>query len=108
MSEDVNKSLGLEETSKAENKTETQKDLNSYLIASLWLYGIALILVIVGFITGYKESTYDNSIVNGDAYNYIIFATRGVIWIGTAILVSIIGFACQIKGHVSDFIEQSF
>ncbi|HAH50435.1 MAG TPA: hypothetical protein DCL80_03890 [Balneola sp.] len=105
MSEDVNKSLGLEETSKSENKAATQKDLNSYLIASLWLYGIAVILVIVGFITGYKESTYDNSIVNGDAYNYIIFATRGVIWIGTAILVSIIGFACQIKGHVIDLYE---
>lgn len=59
----------------------------------------AVILVGVGFYTMYHyESGYSSStrIVEGDAYNYIIIATRGVGWIVAAIVLALLGVGAQL------------
>ncbi|GGY87735.1 hypothetical protein GCM10011613_35930 [Cellvibrio zantedeschiae] len=62
-------------------------------------YVIAVGLAFFGIYIGFKELGYKDGIVGGDAYNYIIFAGRGSIIIGVAIVAAIIGLGIQIYCH---------
>ena len=64
-------------------------------------YSAAAIFVVVGFVVAYQDSSYDNSIVEGDAYNYIIFAGRGIAWMTAAVVSSVVGLACQLGDSVA-------
>lgn len=73
------------------------------LITLLYLATIGL--VITGLVFGFYYPDYDseldlgstfNHTVGGDAYNYIIMASRGLLWIGMAIITAIIGAALNI------------
>ena len=61
---------------------------------------IGLIFVAVAVITAIYglQMMYDNSysakIVGGDAYNYIIHATRGTAWVCAGILSSVLALCC--------------
>ena len=64
-------------------------------------YMLAIALVAYGIYLGFKEPSYKDRIVVGDAYNYIIFSSRASIIIGSAIVAAIIGLGIQICGHFS-------
>lgn len=74
-------------------------------IFSATFYFVAVLMVIFGFVFAYQDSSY-NQIVGGDAYNYIIFATRGVVWIGTGIVAAILGLACQLLNLKDELLKQ--
>lgn len=73
----------------------------TFFTIAVILYLAAIGLAIGGFVNAYFDSDYPHSIVGGDAYNYIIFATRGMVWMGGAIVSAICGLGCQVAGHSS-------
>jgi hypothetical protein len=58
----------------------------------------AIALAIVGLVITYTNPDYQNKIVGGDAFNYIIFAARGAVWIGASIVTAIAALGLQIVG----------
>ena len=71
------------------------------LVFAALFYLLAVGLAIAGFVVAYQDSNYANSIVGGDAYNYIIFAGRGMTWMGAAIAATVLGLGCQLAGYTS-------
>lgn len=69
------------------------------LVFAILFYLLAVGLATTGFVVAYQDSSY--SIVGGDAYNYIIFAGRGIAWMGSAIVSTVIALGCQLAGHAS-------
>lgn len=68
-------------------------------IISIILYIVAIIFVITGFVVMYHYGDYDaelnigstfGHIVGGDAYNYIIIGIRGLGFILTGLIASVI------------------
>ncbi|MDN3956216.1 hypothetical protein [Sporolactobacillus laevolacticus] len=68
-------------------------------------YLVTIGFVVTGLVFGFYYPNYDseldlgstfNHTVGGDAYNYIIMAGRGLLWIGMAIVTAIIGAALNI------------
>lgn len=43
----------------------------------------------------YTDS-YSEKIVGGDAYNYIIYATRGTAWVCSGIISAVVGLICAV------------
>lgn len=82
------------------------------VIAIFYLATISL--VITGLVFGFYYPDYDseldlgskfNHTVGGDAYNYIIMAGRGLIWIGMAIITAIIGGVLNIGYFIIGKVE---
>jgi hypothetical protein len=69
-------------------------------IAAWLFYSASAVLACVALFVTYQDSSYDNAVVGGDAYNFIIFAGRGAVWIGAAIVAAVIGAGCQVAGTV--------
>lgn len=76
---------------------------SGYAMVAILLYIVAVGLAIGGFVNAYFDSGYPHAIVGGDAFNYIIFATRGAVWMGGAIVSAIIALGFQVAGHAVDF-----
>ncbi|MEK7724187.1 MAG: hypothetical protein AAB336_07565 [Acidobacteriota bacterium] len=75
-----------------EKSSQTNKSAASegYKILS-WLFMIAAVgFTIYGVRTVYNND-YSAKIVGGDAYNFIIYATRGTVWVCVGIVSSVIG-----------------
>lgn len=96
MSEEINQSLGLEKNSKNMSSSESSGDIYPELFFSIIFYLLAAILVISGLVVAYQDSNYVNEIVGGDAYNYIIFAGRGITWAVASITSALFGLGCQV------------
>jgi hypothetical protein len=95
---DINEALGIEsEPSSAEIANEKITNTNGKIILAVIFYSIAAIISIYGLYTTYQTPTSISKIVGGDAYNYIIYASRGIVLIGFGILISIIGLAIQLS-----------
>jgi len=108
MSEEVNKSLEIEtRPEEPSNSNQSQETKNPSLIFSVIFYLIAAVFLIVGLVLAYQDSNYETEIVGGDAYNYIIFTTRGIVWVGCAICSSIVGLACQLVDFKTELLENN-
>lgn len=108
MSEDVNKSLEIESSpEKSVSDNQSKETKNPSLIFAVIFYLLAGVFLIVGLVLAYQDSNYDTEIVGGDAYNYIIFATRGIVWVGCAICSSIVGLACQLSDFKTELLESN-
>jgi hypothetical protein len=70
-------------------------------IFSLILYLAAIAIAIVGLAIAYTDPNYQHKIVGGDAFNYIIFAARGAVWIGASIVTAIAALGLQIVGYAA-------
>jgi len=62
---------------------------------------VAIGFTIFGVYTLYNNS-YDARIVGGDAYNFIIYATRGTAWICVGIVCAIIGLTFAVFANTSN------
>ena len=98
---DINKALGIDtELSSVETANENKSNSNNQYIVAIIFYVIAIIISIYGLYTAFKTPTSMTKIVGGDAYNYIIYAGRGIVLVGFGILVSIFGLAIQLSAKI--------
>ena len=98
---DINEALGIEtETNLTKIVSKKRHNSDNRLIIAIILYFLAVIIAIYGLYTAYQTPTSISKIVGGDAYNYIIFASRGIVLVGFGILISIIGLAIQLSSKV--------
>lgn len=65
-------------------------------VFSIIFYLTSIIFLIFALVVTYKDSSYSSKIVGGDAYNYMIFAGRGTVLMGGAIVSCLFGLACQL------------
>lgn len=91
---DENKEL---ETPSSQPQSE---DSSAGMFAFLF-YLAAVGLTVFGIVNAFYDSDYKHSIVKGDAYNYIIFAGRGLIFVGAGIVSALLGIGCQILSCMS-------
>lgn len=83
------------------NKNENMSAKDTYTMFS-WLFMIASIgFSIYGVYTLYNNN-YSARIVGGDAYNYIIYATRGTAWVCVGIVSAIIGLTLAVFANTSN------
>lgn len=75
-----------------EKKLETNKTANGDGYKTLsWIFIVAaIIFTIYGIRTVYNDN-YDAKLVGGDAFNFIIYATRGTVWVCVGIVNAVIG-----------------
>lgn len=88
-------------SSSGSSTSQSASEATYGLVFAVVFYVVSVIFVVVGFVVTYQDSSYETKIVGGDAYNYIIFAGRGIVWVGAAVVASIFGLGCQLAGHVS-------
>lgn len=75
------------------------------IIMSLLLGVTAVFFLTFGLGTTYLGNT-GNEVVGGDAYNYIIFATRGTSLVGAGIVCSVLSATFAIFAtHISDIVN---
>jgi hypothetical protein len=68
-------------------------------ISALFIVG-AIILAATGWYTVYDDS-YRARVVGGDAYNFIIYATRGTALVCVGIVCAILSVTFAIFGHMA-------
>jgi len=68
-------------------------------------YVAAVGLAAYGLFFAHQDIDSHSSVVNGDAFNYMIFAARGTAMVGASIVIAIIGLACQISGHIAHLLS---
>jgi hypothetical protein len=91
---EVNAKLGI-------NKDKNVRTKEIYEGLSLLSMTIAVGFTVFGVYTLYNDS-YSARIVGGDAYNFIIYATRGTAWICVGIVCSIIGLTFAVFANTSN------
>ncbi|OMD12032.1 hypothetical protein [Paenibacillus odorifer] len=79
---------------------------------SVFLYIISVALIIFGFITTYHYGDYNSDyntsgsmfghVVGGDAYNYTIMATRGVVLLIAGLISAVVASALLIVNAIQD------
>ena len=107
MSENVNKSLEIETKQEQSGGFDQSQGAKPRLAFAIFFYSLAIVFLIVGLVLAYQDSNYETEIVGGDAYNYIIFTTRGIVWLSCAICSSIIGLACQLANFKKELLESN-
>jgi cell division protein FtsW (lipid II flippase) len=66
-----------------------------------WLFMIVAVgCTIYGIRTVYSDD-YSSKIVGGDAYNFIIYATRGTVWVCVGIVNAVIGLTFAMFANTS-------
>lgn len=93
----------IETNTALESASEVQDEPTFYvpIIFSINLYILAIIGVIVGIATAYLDPGPSHKIVGEDAYNFIIYASRGAVLVGASIVVALIALGCQIAGYAN-------
>jgi hypothetical protein len=81
---------------------ETSQSTNSpvYLLISGLFIAAALVFAGVGWYTVYND-TYNARIVGGDAYNFIIYATRGTALVCVGIVCAVLSVTFSIFAHTA-------
>ena len=74
---------------------------SSASVFALILYLAAIVIAIFGLVITYTDLDYQNKIVGGDAFNYVIFAARGAVWVGISIVTAIAALGLQIVGYMA-------
>jgi len=81
-----------------------KSEISMGFVAGLCYVG-ALALVGVGFYTMFTYQSWGTEgpgrFVGGDAYNYLIIATRGVGWMVAAVVAAILGLGAQLANKGS-------
>lgn len=90
----------MDEGKASETPQQQNNDSSSGMFAFL-LYVAAVGLTIFGVLNAYYDADRDHRLVQGDAYNYIIFASRGLIFVGSGIVCALLGMGCQILSCMS-------
>jgi hypothetical protein len=67
-----------------------------FIIASWVFITMGVIAILVGYFKMTGDIGYDEKLVGGDAYNYIVFATRGAEIIGIGGALCMIGVAMAV------------
>ena len=84
-------------------------EYNFPAMLSACLLGIAAAgLCVKGFLVTYDESS-SAKIVGGDAYNYIIYASRGAVWMGAGIASALLAIAIllgAVYGAIARYLDQ--
>jgi len=75
-----------------------------YAIISGLLILAAIIFAGKGWYTVYDNS-YDAKMVGGDAYNFIIYATRGTALVCVGIVCAVLSVTFAIFGHITKRVE---
>lgn len=83
------------------NKNENMTAKDGYIIVS-WLFMIASVAFsIYGVYTLYNNDI-SARIVGGDAYNFIIYATRGTAWVCVGIVNAILGLTFAMFANIAN------
>lgn len=88
------------ETNSESGATVEQSPGSAVFFFAVIFYLIGIALAGYGLFVAFQDLNWENKIVGGDAYNYIIFSGRGAVIVGAGIVSSIVGLACQIHGHL--------
>lgn len=83
-------------------ETDTPTNLESvlYVVISIMLIVAAVIFAGKGWYTVYDDS-YKVRIVGGDAYNFIIYATRGTALICVGIVCAVLSITFSVFAHTA-------
>ena len=83
-----------------ETDTLTNSESVLYVVISIALIVAALIFAGKGWYTVYDNS-YDARIVGGDAYNFIIYATRGTALVCVGIVCAVLSVTFSVFAHMA-------
>ncbi|RUO61786.1 hypothetical protein [Pseudidiomarina insulisalsae] len=70
-------------------------------VLAFLFYLISICTLAYAFVLGYQDPSYSTEIVGGDAYNYIIFTNRALIFATCGVASAIIGLGGQLAGIMS-------
>lgn len=70
------------------------------VLAAAVFSGAAVYLSYRGLTITYDDS-YSAQVVGGDAYNHIIYATRGTAWVGSGIVSAVLGATSAVLAQLS-------
>jgi hypothetical protein len=57
---------------------------------------VAVALIAIGFYQIFGKIGYSDKIVEGDAFNYMIYAERGLAWIGAGLVCAVLACGCAL------------
>ncbi|WP_404408557.1 hypothetical protein LG272_10995 [Pseudidiomarina marina] len=86
----------MEDKKSGWNQDSDQSNSDSHGSVSLLCYLISIGMLIYAFILGYQEPGYSNKIVGGDAYNYLIYTNRAIIFALAGVAFAAMGLGCQV------------
>lgn len=96
--ENEERSAALITQTVVDKKADSMAD-NFYIVSGLFIAG-ALVFCAIGLYKLYDNSS-DARIVGGDAYNYIIYATRGTAFICAGIVCAVLSVAFAVFAHTA-------
>lgn len=90
----------IDENKPSESLQQQHNDSSSGMFAFLF-YLAAVALAIFGVLNAYYDADREHRIAQADAYNYINFAGRGLVFVGSGIVCALLGIGCQILSCTS-------